>query len=235
MDKMLDDGVSPNTVAKWLNENGFEISVPTVYKYAERRRKEIVTDIKASILAGQEIEKPTPEDEPEFGTNILPLYTREGLQLPVQPKKKLTPIYKPGEIRRENPFSQIPQKDRKIAKYRVKSDLEMLDAIIDKGWETLQDIEYVPPQVVIQAIKLKHEITGGAHGGLTVHGLEEIRVREQAREEAMLQVLLKFIPEELHDAVLNNMEDVTREFYDSIGLGEEYDRMMEMEENKLAK
>lgn len=58
-----------------------------------------------------------------------------------------------------------------------------------------------------------------------MYGLEEIRLRETASENAMLAILLEFIPEERHEEVIAQMEKATREYYESIGLGEAYEQM----------
>lgn len=105
---------------------------------------------------------------------------------------------------------------------KVKSDMELLDAVIQKGMETLHQMEHMSPQVAIKAIELKHKMTGGTHNGLTMYGLEEIRIREAAREASMTTVILKYIPEDQHEAVLEEMETITKAYYDSIGLGEAY-------------
>jgi len=108
---------------------------------------------------------------------------------------------------------------------KVKHDLELLDEVIQKGFETLANIEEINPATAIAAIQLKHKITGGSHGGYTVYGIEEIKLREAARENAMVAVLLEFIPEEHQATVLDRMEQVTKEYYESIGLGGAYAQM----------
>ncbi|MFD0716349.1 hypothetical protein [Paenibacillus sp. GCM10027626] len=55
--------------------------------------------------------------------------------------------------------------------------------------------------------------------------MEEIKLREAAREQAITAAILKFVLEEQHAAVIKRMEDVTREYYRSIGLGEAYAQM----------
>lgn len=54
------------------------------------------------------------------------------------------------------------------------------------------------------------------------YGLEEIKLRESAREQAITAAILQFVPVEQHDAVIELMETATREYYESIGLGEAY-------------
>jgi hypothetical protein len=129
-----------------------------------------------------------------------------------------------GKRRANNPTKE----ERKVAHMtvdKVKHDLELLDEVIQTGFETLSNMKEINPATAIAAIQLKHKITRGSHGGLTVYGLEENRLREAARENAILAVLLEFIPEEKHSTVIERMERVTRDYYESIGLGESYTQM----------
>lgn len=71
----------------------------------------------------------------------------------------------------------------------------------------------ISPATAIKAMEMKHKLTNGSSGGYTVYGIEEIKLREAARENAILAVLLEFISEEQHAAVLKRMEQVTREYY----------------------
>ncbi|WP_088831382.1 hypothetical protein [Paenibacillus tyrfis] len=72
---------------------------------------------------------------------------------------------------------------------------------------------------------MKHKLSNGSRGGCTHYGLEEIKLSEAAMEQAVVTPILEFIPEELHPKVIKRMEDVTREYYRSIGLGEAYAQM----------
>lgn len=235
VDKMLDDGESPNVVAKWCNENGLKCSVPAMYKYAKQRRDGIIQKAMA--------EKAVPP------VDIEVLRAKKA-----QKEKGAKGVHgghsgngghgghvgagsggarAQGDASAEN--SERARERRKAKNNRVpkvKTDLEMLDAIIQKGMETLLLMEAVAPQVAIKAIELKHKITGGAHSGITTYGLEEIRLREAARENAMVAILLEYVPEDKREEVIERMEQITREYYESIGLGEAYRASLEEEEEE---
>lgn len=185
LDKMLDDGESPNKCATWCKENGFDISVPTMYEYAKKRRAAIIGEIQADSLRS------------------------------VKPKEK----------RCANNLTNEGRKAAHMTVDKVKHDFELLDEVIQKGFVTLANIQEINPATAIAAIQLKHKITNGSHGGYTVYGIEEIKLREAARENAITAVLLEFIPEEKHAAAIERMEQVTKEYYESIGLGEAYAQM----------
>jgi hypothetical protein len=59
--------------------------------------------------------------------------------------------------------------------------------------------------------------------GYTDYGIDEICLRDTARENAITTILLEFIPEDRH--ALEKMQEVEREYYKSIGLGEAYAQM----------
>jgi len=81
------------------------------------------------------------------------------------------------------------------------------------------------PVMAIKAIEMKHKLFNGSTGGYTHFGLEKIKLREAAREQAITVAILQFVPVDQHDAVIALMETVTREYYESIGLGEFYAKM----------
>ncbi|MCP3776646.1 hypothetical protein NLX71_25730 [Paenibacillus sp. MZ04-78.2] len=85
------------------------------------------------------------------------------------------------------------------------------------------------PATAIKAIEVKHKLFNGAMGGHTLYGLEEIKIREAAIEQAIITCMLEFIPEEQHDIVSRRIDDIMRDFYEAIGLGEAY-RQMEAKE-----
>lgn len=108
--------------------------------------------------------------------------------------------------------------------------MELLEEIIHKGFKTLglMKMKVISPVTAIKEIAMKHKLFNGGTGGYTLYGLEEIKVHEAAREQVITITILEFIPMEQHDAVTQRMEDVTRAYYDSIGLGEAYRQMEAM-------
>jgi len=210
VDKMLDDGKSPNQVHKWIEENGFEISMPTVYTYAKRRKEAIVKGVQMDTL----MNKRAKDGRDEEGFSKSDRRRQHKANAGVRAMNKT-------------------DKERKMENLTVdklQTDLELLDAVMQKGFETLQKMEAIAPKDFLKALEIKQKITGGSHNGLTTYGLEEIRLREAARESAIMTILLEFIPEERHEEVIDRMEEATKEFYDSIGLGDEYEKVSDAEE-----
>ena len=86
----------------------------------------------------------------------------------------------------------------------------------------MSKMDVISPVTAIKAMEMKHKLINGSTGGYTHYGLEEIKLREAARDKAITAEILQFVPVEQHDAVIELMGTVTREYYESIGLGEAY-------------
>ena len=98
-------------------------------------------------------------------------------------------------------------------KEMVKSELDVLDGIIQLGFNGLKDMPTIRLGDAMKAIELKNKITGGAHGGLTNFGLEQLRELEQAKFESILGVVLQYLPEDKHEEVYEAMAEAEHRFY----------------------
>ena len=54
----------------------------------------------------------------------------------------------------------------------------------------------VAPKDLLKAIEVKAKLSNNANAGLSIEGLQELRVRTVARDNAVAQALLKFVPED---------------------------------------
>lgn len=204
LDKMIDNEIPAKELVAWCNDNGFPISLPTMYAYMKRRSEAIANGITMELL------QPKLHEE-SMGRKM------EGM------KKAYTKAHQQRKEKRAQTKVQITQElaDQDSAK-RIRHDMELLDEVIQKGFNTLSTLEVISPVTAIKAIEMKHKLTNGSAGGYTHYGLEEIKLREAAREQAITAAILQFVPVEQHDAVIELMETATREYYESIGLGEVY-------------
>lgn len=110
---------------------------------------------------------------------------------------------------------------------KVYNDIQVLDEIIQKGFNALKYTEVVDIPVAIRAIEAKAKITNNSMNGLTLVGLRELKLRISARTSAMTEAMLQYIPEELHEEVLNAIEEKEREYYANLDLDEESKRISE--------
>ena len=101
---------------------------------------------------------------------------------------------------------------------QIYNDVEVLDTIIQKGFASLKEVDYVEAPLAMKAIEVKAKVTGNQLQGLSLVGLRELRLRQSAKEQAMTEVILRFIPEEQHEEVYQAIEEAEAEFYENLDL-----------------
>ena len=121
------------------------------------------------------------------------------------------------------------------SKNMVKNEIDVLDAIVQRGFDALTQNPTVKLQDAMRAIELKQKLTGGSHGGLTSYGLDQLREVEKAKFSAMVEVVLKYIPEDKHEELEQAIATAEREYYANHApeLLEEYDKAMQEEIDSL--
>jgi len=114
-------------------------------------------------------------------------------------------------------------------KHMVKSELEVLDGIIQIGMNSLYTSPTVKLQDAMKAIELKHKLTGGNHGALTSYGLDQLRAVEQAKFQAIIEVVMKYLPEDKHAELEQAILDAERGYYENYApeLLEEYEKTVD--------
>ena len=115
------------------------------------------------------------------------------------------------------------------AKDMVKNEMEVLDAIIQRGFNALAANPSIKIQDALRAIELKNKLTNGKHAGLTGYGLDHLREVEQAKFNALVEVVLKYLPEDKIDELQEAMAEAERNYYQNNApeLLEEYEKTME--------
>jgi hypothetical protein len=99
------------------------------------------------------------------------------------------------------------------AKDMVKNEMEVLDAVIQRGFNELLQAPTIDIHSAMRAIELKHKLTGGSHGGLTMHGLDQLRELEQAKFNAIVEVVMKYLPEDKFEELETAIANAEREYY----------------------
>jgi len=99
-------------------------------------------------------------------------------------------------------------------KEMVKNELQVLDAIIQRGFTALTDNPNIKIQDAMRAIELKNKLTGGNHGGYTMYGLDKLRELETMKMQAMIQVVMKYLPDDKVDELEQALLDAERVYYE---------------------
>lgn len=124
-------------------------------------------------------------------------------------------------------------------KTKLTSELDALDAIIDLGYNSIQNIwqdKPIPISTMMQAIKLKNELTDNQHGFLTPYGIEQLTLMEKEKYQVLQDALLQYVPEDQREAALNAMEKAEEEYYrtqSSAQYYEEYLRACGLSEEEI--
>lgn len=123
----------------------------------------------------------------------------------------------------------------KSSMQKLKSEIDALDCLIQAGYRTLQEWADRPiaPKTMMDAIKLKNELTDGNHGFLTNYGMEQLRAIEQNKYELIMNHLVSYIPEDKREEALAAIEQIEDEYYQGTEYYEEYLRAKELPESEI--
>lgn len=115
------------------------------------------------------------------------------------------------------------------AKNMVKAEMEVLDMIIQKGYNSLLASPEIKVADAMKAIEMKNKLTQGAHGGLTGFGLDQLRELEQAKFDAIIQVVMKYLPEDKIEELQEAVSEAERVFYEQQApeYAEEYEKAIQ--------
>lgn len=115
------------------------------------------------------------------------------------------------------------------SKNLVKNEMEVLDAIVQRGYDALTQSPTIKIQDALRAIELKNKLTQGAHAGLTGYGLDQLRELESAKFQAIVAIVLEYLPEEKHEELQAAIATAEHKFYEEKApeFLEEYERSIE--------
>lgn len=199
--RMIEDNISPNQINKYINDHGFKLSVPATYTFVKNYKSGIVQQAHARQI--KEIDKKIKDKGIKNNKQEMRSTPKEQIEYP-----------------------EPPEHEQRASK-KMKNDIELLDSIIQLGMDTISQMEALSPQVAISAIRLKSELTDGDM--TSGYGIESIRLREQAREQAMLMCIQRYVDPSKWDELLDMLEAETKKFYESMGMLEAYEQAKQIE------
>lgn len=98
-------------------------------------------------------------------------------------------------------------------KNMVRNEIEVLDHIIHLGMAAISNNPTIKIETALKAIELKNKLTEGKHAGLTGYGLDQLRELEQDKFNAIVNVVMKYLPEDKHEELEKAIADAERQFY----------------------
>ncbi|AXH71200.1 hypothetical protein BSP36_154 [Bacillus phage BSP36] len=198
VDNMLDEGQTYDYIIDFCKENGLSISKASLTNYKKKREEAIRT-----------------------GKPLLQLLDKRAKDNVTYISDKEVQAFKERKAEKETsgePKGTVTNLSKVDSIYH---DIELLDEIIQKGAKGLRQFDVVDTPLAMKAIELKAKITNNQLSGLSIAGLRELKLRQQARESALTEVIMKYVPEEQHDSLFADMEEAQQRFYENLDLSDE--------------
>ncbi len=191
VDKFIDNGLSGFYIQKWINQNGLTISAPTVYKYMKLKSEAMKKGIPVAKIISDKRKKRIGNQKPKIVKDI---------ESGKDPSKKGQPFNNPtNEDRIRNNFNVD----------HVKSESEIIDFMLDKGYQQLKKTDGLDVTVTKQIIELLNLKSKMSHTGLTEYGKQVIRMERQAMENVVTSVLMDYVPEEKYQEIIDKINAET--------------------------
>lgn len=207
VDNMLDEGQTYDYIIEFCKESNLTISKASLTNYKKKREEAIATG--KPLL--QLLDKRTKDNVTYITDKEKDAFQKKKATL----TKDTDVEYQPSGVTDINKVNQVYH------------DLEFLDEVINKGMRGLKQFDVVDTPLAMKAIELKAKLTNNQLSGLSIAGLRELKMRQQARESAMMEVIMKYVPEDKHDSLFSDMDDAEERFFENLDLTEEDKRISE--------
>ncbi|AIW03206.1 hypothetical protein CPT_Mater49 [Bacillus phage Mater] len=208
VDTMLDEGQTYDYIIEYCKSKGLSISKASLTNYKKKREEAIETG--KPLL--QLLDKRAKDNVTYITDKEVDSFKRK--------KKSEDSQYSDTESYRES--AQVHDLGKVD---NIFHDLEFLDEIVRKGAKGLKQFDVVDTPLAMKAIELRAKITNNQLSGLSIAGLREIKMRQQARESALMEVIMAFVPEDKHDELFSFMDSAEQAFYENLDLTEEDKRV----------
>jgi len=200
VDNMLDEGQTYSYILDYLASKNFSMSKASLTNYKKKREEAIETG------------KPLIQ--------LLDKRAKDNVSYIADKEVKPFSVVESGS----SSSAQVHDLNKRDSVY---SDLELLDEVIRKGMKGLRAFDVVDTPLAMKAIELKAKLTGNSLNGLSLSGLKELHLRQASKEASLLEIVLKYIPEELHEDVFADLQAAEQEFYENLDLTSEEKRISE--------
>lgn len=196
LNNMINEGKTLRYLTDFANKMGVPVSQGTINNYKLKYLESIEKDIPIETLL----------DKRAKNGNILELKERE---------------VGPSAVTAGNEEGYGVYKKESEKLVNVNQTLELL---IEKGTRSLEAVDYVDANILLKAIAEHNKVNAG-NGGLTMAGLQEMRLKQLAFESALSDVLLGFIPQDKHEEVLQALREAEDAYYRDLDLSDEGHRI----------
>lgn len=203
VDNMLDEGQTYDYIIEFCKDSGLSISKASLTNYKKKREESIETGTPLLQL----LDKRAKDNVTYITDKEVRAFKQRKQDNPKEPEVSIATI------------TDINKVDK------VYNDLEFLDEVIAKGMKGLKAFEVVDTPLAMKAVELRAKITNNQLSGLSIAGLRELKLRQQARESAMMEVIMKYVSDDKHDELFADMDEAEQRFYENLDLTEEDKRI----------
>lgn len=205
VDNMLDEGQTYDYIIEFCKESGLSISKASLTNYKKKREEAIETGKPLLQLLDKRA-----KDNVTYITNK---------EVEAFKKRKQDSNEDSAQGHTVAPVHDLNKVEN------VYHDLELLDEVIRKGMKGLKQFDVVDTPLAMKAIELRAKITNNQLSGLSIAGLREIKLRQQARESALMEIIMKYVPDDQHESLFEDMDEAEQRFYENLDLTEEEKRI----------
>lgn len=193
LDVMIDEGKTLQYMTDYANSMDVNVSLGTIRNYKQKRSQSIADDVPIESLL----------DKRSNTGNITEL----------RPKESITGS--DGSDSNDEGVGVYKRASEKLININ-----QALEILIQKGMAGVEDVDFVDQNVLIKAIQEYNKVNAG-NGGLTMSGLQEMRLQQVAYESAITNVMIAYIPEEKQKEALERMHEAEEEYYRNLDITEE--------------
>lgn len=196
LNNMINEGKTLQYLTDFANKMGVPVSMGSINNYRKKYLQSLEENVPLETLL----------DKRAKNGNVLELKEKE-----VGPS-----VVTAGN---EEGYGVYKKESEKLV--NVNQTLELL---IEKGTRSLEAVDYVDANILLKAIAEHNKVNAG-NGGLTMAGLQEMRLKQLAFESALSDVLLGFIPQDKHEEVLQALREAEDAYYRDLDLSDEGHRI----------
>ena len=191
---MLDEHKTLKEITEFANSMEVNVSMGTINNYKKKREEALRDDVPIETLL----------DKRAKVGNIIDLKDKE--------------VLPPAMAEYQEQVGGVGT--YKSAKENILNVNQVLEEIIKKGYASLKEVDFVDNKTLLSAISEHNKINQG-NGGLTIAGVQEVRLQQMAYEAALSSAMLKFVPQEKHQELLEYLKEAEDKYYRDLDITEE--------------
>lgn len=113
-----------------------------------------------------------------------------------------------------------------VVKNKVYNPREILQSIMDKGFYTLQKVDYIDMNTMLKAADLYNKYYGNTDKGLTTEAIQQYQMLINATLNAMKETIIKYVPEKSQKEAFEEMENKRKEYLEQFGSTADGERLL---------